>query len=146
MSSNELCTFQRRLLILAQAYELLLQCGYGVLDQLVFHLYYLWCWSGVHVLSTQQWLQFSLSLKPNGRMYYQNDFVCLHLLPSPEAIEWRQFFWPCGMHESHLITPVNAVNRHSCLQHYFSTTDIVSLRSLTETSKETFIEFCGGNS
>ena len=91
MSSNELCTFQRRLLILAQAYELLLQCGYGVLDQLVFHLYYSWCWSRLHVLSTQQWLQFSLSLKPNGRMYYQNDFVCLHLLPSPEAIEWRQF-------------------------------------------------------
>ena len=89
MNSNELCTFQKRLLIIVPAYELLLPFQTDVPDQSVFHLYHSWCWSTLHDQSTLQWLQLSSQLQPNVRVYYHHDLVYLHLLPSAGAIEWR---------------------------------------------------------
>ena len=93
MNSNELCTFQKRLLIIVPAYELLLHFRTDVRYQSVCHRNHSWCWSTLHAQSTLQWLQLSCSLQPNVRVSYQNDLVYLHPLPSAGAIEWRQFCW-----------------------------------------------------
>ena len=86
-----MCTFQKCLLIIVRAYELLHHVRTDVQYQLVCHLYHSWYWSTLHVQSRLQWLQLSSHLQPNVRVYYHNDSVYLHPLPSAGAIEWRQF-------------------------------------------------------
>ena len=93
MNSNELCIFQKCLRIIGPAYELLFHIATDVLDQLVFHPRYSWCWSTLHVLLTLQWLQLSSTLQRNVSVHCPIFLAYLHLLPSARAIEWRQFCW-----------------------------------------------------
>ena len=91
MNSNELCTFQKRLLIIVPAYELLLHFSTVVLDQLVFHLYYSWCWSTLHVSLTLQWLQYCSTLQHNIRVYDRHYSWCWSTLHVSLTLQWIQF-------------------------------------------------------
>ena len=147
MNSNELCTFQKRLLIIVPAYELLLRVWIDVQNQLVCRLHYSWCWSTPHVQLALKWLQLSTNLQYNVRGYDHNNLAYLHPLRSAGAIECVSSVVSWCNHECRsIILIINAINGHSFLQHTFNTTDVTFNCCIMEVEIEIFVDFYGRNS
>ena len=143
MKSNELCTFQKRLLIIVPTHELLLHSERDVRDQLVFHQYHSWCWSTLHVLPTMQWLQLSSPLQLQVWVYYQHNFVYLLPLLSAgnQSIKKCQFCWIVLQPWVPVIILMKTINQHSCLQQLFSKPNVTSIRCTMEAGEETITLF-----
>ena len=146
MNSNELCTFQKRLLIIVPAYELLLHFRTDV----PINRFFTFIIRDVDRRSmlNQHCNGFSWVV-PCSPMYgcITNiiSFIYIRSLLQEQSNDVSSVEICCRK-ECRLIKLINTINGHSFLQHAFNKTDVTFKRCIMEAVNEIIIDFYGRNS
>ena len=142
MNSNELCTFQKRLLIIVIAYRLLLRCSSYMQYRFVCYLFtrdlgwrvvlHQYCNGSSWVLTCSEMEGCAISTISVIR-------ICSVLQDQSNDIG---LVFACCIHKCRLTKLIYAINWHSCIQHLFGRADVTITRCSKKAVEKLIINFC----